>query len=220
MDRRRPTGRRSVRLRDSKPRVPRTASWAPSPDRQSPVDILAEQDESRVADLVPVRYGRMLDSRVHVLPRGRGDHGRRPGHGAESRTFARNSAETRISPTSEALPRRTAVWCSTSTTSTRRSRARSSGTSSGSPPASRSRVATAASTSRSDGRPCSQRRAAIARRCAASRRCATSTSGTRASTSTRSPSAFEHRVSAADRKRFSKNVAKARNKDSLRALGG
>ena len=30
---------------------------------------------------------------------------------------------------------------------------------------------------------------------------------------------FEHRVSAADRKRFSKNVAKARNKDSLRALG-
>ena len=44
--------------------APRTShgEWAPSPDRQSPVDILAEQDESRVADLVPVRYGRMLDS--------------------------------------------------------------------------------------------------------------------------------------------------------------
>jgi uncharacterized protein (DUF2252 family) len=43
---------------------PRSAhgGWEPLPDRRSPVEILAEQDATRVADLVPVRYGRMLDS--------------------------------------------------------------------------------------------------------------------------------------------------------------
>jgi uncharacterized protein (DUF2252 family) len=38
------------------------AQWEPPADRRSPVDLLAEEDASRVADLVPVRYGRMLDS--------------------------------------------------------------------------------------------------------------------------------------------------------------
>jgi len=47
--------------RDALPR--RThADWAPAPDRRDPVDMLQEQCASRVPDLVPLRYGRMLVS--------------------------------------------------------------------------------------------------------------------------------------------------------------
>jgi uncharacterized protein (DUF2252 family) len=38
------------------------AAWEPGPERVSPLAILAEQDETRVPGLVPVRYGRMLAS--------------------------------------------------------------------------------------------------------------------------------------------------------------
>jgi uncharacterized protein (DUF2252 family) len=38
------------------------ASWAPGPDRVDPLQVLAEQDATRVPQLVPVRYGRMLAS--------------------------------------------------------------------------------------------------------------------------------------------------------------
>jgi uncharacterized protein (DUF2252 family) len=38
------------------------AAWEPGRDRVSPLAILAEQDETRVPGLVPVRYGRMLAS--------------------------------------------------------------------------------------------------------------------------------------------------------------
>jgi uncharacterized protein (DUF2252 family) len=36
--------------------------WAPAADRPSARDVLAEQDKSRVPELVPIRYGRMLAS--------------------------------------------------------------------------------------------------------------------------------------------------------------
>ena len=36
--------------------------WEPAPDRPDPVDLLEEQAASRVPDLVPIRYGRMLVS--------------------------------------------------------------------------------------------------------------------------------------------------------------
>jgi len=36
--------------------------WAPATDRPDPVDLLEEQAASRVAELVPIRYGRMLVS--------------------------------------------------------------------------------------------------------------------------------------------------------------
>jgi uncharacterized protein (DUF2252 family) len=36
--------------------------WAPGPERPSARSILAEQDAARVQELVPIRYGRMLDS--------------------------------------------------------------------------------------------------------------------------------------------------------------
>ena len=38
------------------------AEWEPSPDRRDPVELLEEQAASRVAELVPLRYGRMLVS--------------------------------------------------------------------------------------------------------------------------------------------------------------
>ncbi len=36
--------------------------WEPGPDRVGPLEILSEQDRTRVPELVPVRYGRMLAS--------------------------------------------------------------------------------------------------------------------------------------------------------------
>ena len=44
--------------------VPRSAqaAWEPPPGRPSPLAVLAEQDKTRVPRLVPVRYGRMLAS--------------------------------------------------------------------------------------------------------------------------------------------------------------
>ena len=44
--------------------VPRSihGEWSPSPDRRDPVDILQEQATTRVPELVPIRYGRMLVS--------------------------------------------------------------------------------------------------------------------------------------------------------------
>src|ERR1700710_2864994 len=38
------------------------AIWEPGPDRVGPLEVLARQDETRVPELVPVRYGRMLAS--------------------------------------------------------------------------------------------------------------------------------------------------------------
>jgi uncharacterized protein (DUF2252 family) len=38
------------------------AHWEPGPDRVGPLEVLAEQDKTRVPELVPVRYGRMLAS--------------------------------------------------------------------------------------------------------------------------------------------------------------
>jgi uncharacterized protein (DUF2252 family) len=44
--------------------VPRRshAEWSPAPDRRDPVDILQDQAATRVPELVPIRYGRMLVS--------------------------------------------------------------------------------------------------------------------------------------------------------------
>jgi uncharacterized protein (DUF2252 family) len=50
--------------RAARKRISRGAQgqWEPGPDRVSPLEILAEQDQTRVPELVPVRYGRMLAS--------------------------------------------------------------------------------------------------------------------------------------------------------------
>src|ERR1700735_867277 len=52
------------RGREQRRLAPRSshAQWEPPPDRPDPVDILEEQAASRVPDLVPIRYGRMVAS--------------------------------------------------------------------------------------------------------------------------------------------------------------
>ena len=114
--------------------------------RPDPVTLLQSQEETRVAELVPLRHERMLVSpftfyrgAAIVMASDLVDHARPP-------TSRCSSAATRTSPTSAGSPHPTARWCSTSTTSTRRRPGRSSGTSSASPPASRSRRATTAFT--------------------------------------------------------------------------
>ena len=47
--------------REAVPRVSH-ASWEPQPHRRDPVDLLEEQAATRVPELVPIRYGRMLTS--------------------------------------------------------------------------------------------------------------------------------------------------------------
>ena len=55
---------RVARGKAARAQVPREAHarWEPRPDRPDPVALLEEQAASRVPDLVPVRYGRMLVS--------------------------------------------------------------------------------------------------------------------------------------------------------------
>ncbi|HEY3214775.1 MAG TPA: DUF2252 domain-containing protein [Actinomycetota bacterium] len=55
---------RTARGKAARATVPRSshAGWDPPSDRRGPVDLLGEQATSRVPELVPVRYGRMLAS--------------------------------------------------------------------------------------------------------------------------------------------------------------
>ena len=55
---------RAARGREARAKVPRSshAVWDPPSDRLDPVAILEAQAPSRVAELVPIRYGRMLTS--------------------------------------------------------------------------------------------------------------------------------------------------------------
>ena len=55
---------RRARGREARKRTPRSShgGWSAAPDRADPVSLLEEQAETRVPELVPVRYGRMLVS--------------------------------------------------------------------------------------------------------------------------------------------------------------
>ena len=55
---------RVARGKAARGEVPRSvhAAWEPSPHRPSPVELLEEQAQTRVPELVPIRYGRMLVS--------------------------------------------------------------------------------------------------------------------------------------------------------------
>src|SRR5215468_3984483 len=57
---RRPEDRRQAgaALRHEVPRSAHSA-WDPPADRSDPVEILIEQGKSRIAELIPIRYGRM-----------------------------------------------------------------------------------------------------------------------------------------------------------------
>jgi uncharacterized protein (DUF2252 family) len=56
--------RREAEGKDARAHTPRSshAEWKPAKDREDPVAILEGQAESRVPELVPIRYGRMLVS--------------------------------------------------------------------------------------------------------------------------------------------------------------
>ena len=55
---------RTARGKAARGEVPRSvhAGWEPPPDRHDPVELLEEQAATRVPELVPIRYGRMLVS--------------------------------------------------------------------------------------------------------------------------------------------------------------
>ena len=55
---------RRIRGKAARAEVPREshAKWEPSPDRPDPVALLESQGATRVPDLVPVRYGRMMET--------------------------------------------------------------------------------------------------------------------------------------------------------------
>jgi uncharacterized protein (DUF2252 family) len=55
---------RAARGRAERDAVPRSShgEFAPAADRPDPIDLLERQAESRIAELVPIRYGRMLVS--------------------------------------------------------------------------------------------------------------------------------------------------------------
>jgi len=55
---------RTARGKDARVKVPREshATFSPAPDRPDPVGLLEEQAASRVPDLVPIRWGRMMVS--------------------------------------------------------------------------------------------------------------------------------------------------------------
>ena len=60
---------RVARGKAARAAVPRSshAAWEPSPDRVSPVELLEEQAKTRVPELVPIRYGRMLVPRLRSI---------------------------------------------------------------------------------------------------------------------------------------------------------
>jgi len=55
---------RAARGKATRAEVPRTshADWEPAAHRPDPVELLEEQAQTRVPELVPIRYGRMLVS--------------------------------------------------------------------------------------------------------------------------------------------------------------
>jgi uncharacterized protein (DUF2252 family) len=55
---------RAARGKAARAEVPRRVNgeWEPSPHRPDPVDLLEDQAQTRVPELVPIRYGRMLAS--------------------------------------------------------------------------------------------------------------------------------------------------------------
>ena len=94
--------------------------WSAAPDRPDPVALLEEQAATRVPELVPIRYGRMLASPFAFFRGARVPDGRRPRRRPAHRAARCSSAATRTSPTSAASPRPSGASSSASTTSTRR----------------------------------------------------------------------------------------------------
>ena len=200
------------------PRVEPRGASSPRADRD-PVALLEEQAPTRVPELVPIRYGRMLVSpftSTAARPRSMAAD-----LAATPRTGLQRAALRRRAPVELRRLRLARARARLRPQRLRRdaARARSSGTSSGWPRASRSPARDRGFTRRERARCVLRgRRARTARRCASSRDARTSTSGTRGSTS----SDARARTRASQRREAaqaapSANVAKARTKDSMQA---
>ena len=146
---------RVARGRAARAEVPRSAhaEFDPGPERPDPIALLEGQATTRVPELVPIRYGRMLVS-PFTFYRGAAlimasDLATTPTTGLR----AQLCGDAHLSNFGVfGTPERR--WTSTSTTSTRPSRVRSSGTSSAWRPASRWPAATGASPTPSARRWC------------------------------------------------------------------
>ena len=109
------------RAREQAPRSSH-AGFEAGPDRPDPVKLLEEQARSRVPELVPIRYGRMLVS-PFTFYRGAARVMAQDLSTTPARACGCSAAATPTCPTSASSPPPSGAWCSTSTTSTRRSRA-------------------------------------------------------------------------------------------------
>ena len=94
---------RRVRGKAARAEVPREshAEWEPPPDRPDPVALLESQGAARVPDLVPVRYGRMMETpftyyRGAALPMA-SDLATHPGH-RDDRAGVRGRAPVQLRP--------------------------------------------------------------------------------------------------------------------------
>ena len=93
------------------------AEFDPGQKRPDPVALLRARPDARArAGADPLRADAGLA--LHLLPRRRPDHGRRPGP-ADARGLRSSSAATPTCPTSASSARPSGAWSSTSTTSTR-----------------------------------------------------------------------------------------------------
>lgn len=59
-----PIGERRALGKSQRKQVPRSshANWSPAPDRKDPIQLLQAQDQGRLQELLPIKYGRMLIS--------------------------------------------------------------------------------------------------------------------------------------------------------------
>ena len=72
------------RLRDKCPRSSH-AGWKAPHDRRDPLVCWKQSNKGRIPELIPIRYGRMVQDAVHLLSGGGAQHGRRPGRHAGHR---------------------------------------------------------------------------------------------------------------------------------------
>ena len=119
---------RAARGKGTRAEVPRSshAEWEPPPHRPDPVELLEEQAQTRVPELVPIRYGRMLVS-PFTFYRGGAYLMASDLSGGPRTGLHTSSAATPTCRTSAFTQRRTGGSSSRSTTSTSPCRGRSSG---------------------------------------------------------------------------------------------
>ena len=115
---------RAQRGKNARKRAPRASQneYDPPADRPDPVDLLEQQAATRVPDLVPIRYGRMVES---AFPFYRGAAllmASDLSHTPDSGLTVQACGDAHLANFGAfASPGR--IWCSTSTTSTRPTRA-------------------------------------------------------------------------------------------------